>query len=54
MVNSMILMDSYEKIEVNANIILADSITWTVILAAIISYTAIAIFLLRKQLFGRK
>ena len=50
----MIIMDSYEKVKINTNPIQADSITWTVILAAIISFTAIAIFLLRKQFFKRK
>lgn len=54
MVNSMIIMDSYEKIEGNSVPRLDDSYIWIVSLAVIIPCAVITIILLRKQFIKRK
>lgn len=53
-VNSMIIMDSYEKIEGPADPGNEDSYIWIVGLAVIIPCAAIAIIFLRKSFLKRK
>ncbi len=54
MVNSMIIMDSYEKIGGDAEPGLENLYIWIVSLAVIIPSAAITIVLLRKYYFKRK
>ena len=53
MVNSMIIMDSYEKIGGLADPGLEDLYIWLISLAVIIPCAAITIILLRKHFFRR-
>lgn len=54
MVNSMIILDSYEKIGGTADQKLEELYIWIVSLTVIIPCAAISIVLLRKHFFRRK
>lgn len=54
MVNSMIIMDSYEKIGENTDPRVEDLYIWIVSVAVIIPCAVITIILLRKQIFKHK